>query len=72
MSRYLLGRKVDGQFSKNEAGAPMARRNGPVEPQTKEVTLQIHGHDEYGRTIGDVILPDGTNVNHELVKGGWR
>jgi hypothetical protein len=25
----------------------------------KEVTLQTHGLDEYGRTIGDVILPDG-------------
>jgi micrococcal nuclease len=34
----------------------------------KEVTLQIHGHDKYGRTIADVLLPDGTNVNHTLVK----
>jgi hypothetical protein len=24
-----------------------------------------------GRTIGDVILPDGTNVNHTLVEDGW-
>ena len=32
----------------------------------KEVTLQTHGKDKYGRTIGDVILPDGTNVNHTL------
>lgn len=37
----------------------------------KEVTVQTHGLDRYGRTIGDVMLPDGTNVNHELVKGGW-
>jgi endonuclease YncB( thermonuclease family) len=37
----------------------------------KEVTLQIHGKDKYGRTIADVILPDGTNVNHSLVKDGW-
>lgn len=37
----------------------------------KEVTLQTHGKDKYGRTIGDVLLPDGTNVNHELVKEGW-
>jgi len=34
----------------------------------KEVTLQTHGHDKYGRTIGDVILPDGTNINRALVK----
>jgi endonuclease YncB( thermonuclease family) len=37
----------------------------------KEVTLQTHGKDKYGRTIGDVILEDGTNVNHTLVKDGW-
>ena len=37
----------------------------------KEVTLQTHGHDKYGRTLGDVLLPDGTNVNHTLVKDGW-
>ena len=37
----------------------------------KEVTLQTHGHDKYGRTLADVLLPDGTNVNHALVKEGW-
>jgi endonuclease YncB( thermonuclease family) len=37
----------------------------------KEVTLQTHGLDKYGRTIGEVILSDGTKVNQELVKQGW-
>jgi endonuclease YncB( thermonuclease family) len=37
----------------------------------KEVTLQTHGKDKYGRTIADVLLPDGTNVNHSLVTDGW-
>lgn len=37
----------------------------------KEVTVQTHGHDKYKRSLSDVILPDGTNVNHELVKQGW-
>lgn len=37
----------------------------------KEVTLQTYGLDKYGRTIADVLLPDGMNVNHELVKDGW-
>ena len=32
----------------------------------KEVTVQTHGHDKYKRTLGDVILPDGMNVNQEL------
>ena len=37
----------------------------------KEVTVQMHGYDKYKRTLGDVILPDGINLNHELVKQGW-
>ena len=37
----------------------------------KEVTLQTYGKDKYGRTLAYVLLPDGTNVNHELVKNGW-
>ena len=36
----------------------------------KEVTLQTHGKDKYGRTIADVLLLDGTNVNHTLVEDG--
>lgn len=37
----------------------------------KDVTVQTHGHDKYTRIIGDVILPDGMNLNQELVKQGW-
>jgi len=37
----------------------------------KQVTLQTFGKDKYGRTISNVLLPDGTNVNHEQVKQGW-
>ena len=37
----------------------------------KEVTLQTHGFDKYGRTLADVLLPDGMNLNQELVKQGW-
>jgi micrococcal nuclease len=37
----------------------------------KEVTIQTHGHDKYGRTIANVLLSDGINVNHALVKDGW-
>ena len=36
----------------------------------KAVTLQTHGLDKYGRTIADVSLPDGINVNLELVRTG--
>jgi endonuclease YncB( thermonuclease family) len=34
----------------------------------KEVMLQTHGLDKYGRTLADVLLPDGTNANHMLLK----
>jgi micrococcal nuclease len=37
----------------------------------KEATIQTHGYDKYKRTLGDVILPDGMNLNQELVKQGW-
>lgn len=37
----------------------------------KEVTLQTYGKDKYKRILADVLLPGGTNVNHELVKEGW-
>ena len=37
----------------------------------KEVTLQTHRKDKYQRTLADVILPDGTNVNQVLVNDGW-
>lgn len=36
----------------------------------KEVTLRTFGKDRYGRTIADVILPDGDNLNQILVKEG--
>jgi|SRR5215467_6919665 len=36
-----------------------------------EVALNTFGLDKYGRTIADVLLPNGTNVNHTLVRQGW-
>ena len=36
----------------------------------KEVTANTFGYDKYGRTIADVILPGGVNLNQELVKAG--
>lgn len=35
------------------------------------VTLQTYGIDKYGRILADVLLSDGTNLNHVLVKEGW-
>ena len=37
----------------------------------KTVIVEAHGHDKYQRTVGTVMLSDGTNVNRELVAQGW-
>jgi len=37
----------------------------------KTVTVESYGRDKYKRIIVDVFLPDGTNVNRELVAQGW-
>jgi endonuclease YncB( thermonuclease family) len=37
----------------------------------RDVILQTHGQDEYGRTLADVFLRNGTNINRMLVKDGW-
>lgn len=34
------------------------------------VTLEIHGKDKYRRILAEVLLADGKNINHELVKDG--
>ena len=36
----------------------------------KVVTVKIMDHDRYGRTVGQVILPDGKDLNRELVRAG--
>lgn len=40
----------------------------------EEVTVREHGRDRYGRTLGEVILPDHRNLNHEMVRDGhaWQ
>jgi micrococcal nuclease len=36
----------------------------------KTVSLVTHGKDAFRRQLADVILEDGTNVNHEMVRAG--
>jgi micrococcal nuclease len=36
----------------------------------KEVRVETHGKDRYGRTIGDVYV-GGTFVNEQMVEDGW-
>jgi micrococcal nuclease len=35
------------------------------------VTVKVRDKDRYGRTVADVILPDGKSLNHELVRAGY-
>jgi len=35
------------------------------------ITLQTPDLDKYGRTLADVLLPDGAKVNQDLVRHGW-
>ena len=37
----------------------------------KQVRLIVHNKDRYGRTVGTIILPDGRNLNEELIKNGF-
>ncbi|MCS7309384.1 MAG: thermonuclease family protein [Armatimonadetes bacterium] len=37
----------------------------------KEVAVQVRGTDQYGRILGEVILPDGRSLNRELVRNGY-
>ena len=37
----------------------------------KLVTVAVVEKDRYGRSVGDVILPDGRNLNREIVRAGY-
>jgi endonuclease YncB( thermonuclease family) len=56
---------------KGQAFGKRARQAAAAFVFGKQVTLQTHGQDKYGRTLADVFLLNGTNVNHMLVKDGW-
>jgi endonuclease YncB( thermonuclease family) len=36
----------------------------------RTVTVRVRDVDRYGRTVGEVILPDGQSLNRELVRAG--
>ena len=37
----------------------------------KIVTVNVTDTDRYDRSVGDIILPDGTNLNREVVRAGY-
>jgi|SRR6185295_3215348 len=57
--------------SKGSCKRPTPSTPPLASPSAKKITFQTQGLDKYGRTLADVLLPDGTNINHEMVKDGW-
>lgn len=37
----------------------------------KTVTLNVHDVDRYGRQVAEIILPDGRNLNREILRAGF-
>jgi micrococcal nuclease len=37
----------------------------------RTVRVVVRGQDRYGRTLGEVLLPDGVSLNERLVGEGW-
>jgi micrococcal nuclease len=37
----------------------------------KTVTVVVKGQDRYRRTLGEVLLADGSSLNKQLVRDGW-
>lgn len=37
----------------------------------QDVTVLPVGKDRYSRTLATIVLPDGKNLNQELVRAGW-
>jgi endonuclease YncB( thermonuclease family) len=56
-----------------ETGQPFGTRAKQLASELafgKTVTIQERDKDRYGRTVADVILPDGRSMNHEMVGQG--
>lgn len=56
-----------------EQGQPFGKRAERFTSEwafRKEVKVQVQTTDRYGRIVGEVILPDGINLNQELVGAG--
>jgi endonuclease YncB( thermonuclease family) len=70
-----LNVSVSTDLTALEKGQTFGKRATQVRSETvvgNDVTLEeTHGKDNYGYILPAVILPDGANVNHTLVKDSW-
>ncbi len=50
---------------------PQARQYTDQACFGKTVSVNVHGYDHHGRAIAEIYLPDGSDLNHELVRLGY-
>jgi len=53
-----------------QAWGPEAKQFTAARVEGQTVTLQVHDTDRYGRTVAEVILPNGRSLNRDLVRAG--
>jgi micrococcal nuclease len=65
--------RIDGIDCPESGQAFGSRAKGFTSELTfgKVVRVRPRNKDRYGRTIAEVVLPDGRDVNHELVRAGF-
>ena len=56
---------------KNQPFGQAAKRYVLDVAAQKIVTVQVDTVDRYGRTVGEVFLPDGLNLNKQIVGAGY-
>ena len=56
---------------KNQPFSQAAKRYVLDVAAHKIVTVQVETVDRYGRTVGEVFLPDGSNLNKQIVGAGF-
>jgi len=56
---------------KRQAYSNAAKKHLSTLAYMKRVRVQVRDIDRYGRTVAEIILPDGRNANQEMVKAGY-
>ena len=56
---------------KNQPFGQVAKRYVLDIAAHKVITVQVETVDRYGRTVGEVFLPDGSNLNKKIVGAGY-
>ena len=56
---------------KRQAYSNVSKRHLSNLAYGKRLRLLVRDTDRYGRTVAEIVLPDGRNLNQELVKAGY-